>query len=65
MHTIIWLISVVLCSEENHKFYDHDDFVATDYNMFDSFEGYTWHKYEHSIHNNLENHRQFYLSKQA
>ena len=34
----------------NHKFFDHGDYVATDYNMFDTFEGYTWHKYEHSAH---------------
>ena len=57
MKLILTLVSVALSAESTHKFYDHDDFVATDYNMFDSFEGYTWHKYEHSIHTNQENHR--------
>tara|TARA_B110000285_G_C14870433_1_gene488912 strand:+ start:68 stop:394 length:327 start_codon:yes stop_codon:yes gene_type:complete len=65
MKLVYWLISAVISSDVDHKFYDHDDFVATDYNMFDTFEGYTWHKYEHSIHTNQENHRQFYLKKQA
>ena len=65
MKLILSLVSAVLSSEQPHKFYDHDDFVATDYNMFDSFEGYTWHKFEHSIHTNQENHRQFFLKTQA
>lgn len=51
--------------KDHHKFYDHDDFVATDYNLFDTFEGYTWHKYEHSAHSQGNNKRQFYLKDQA
>jgi len=40
-----------------HKFFDHGDLDPNDYNMFDSFEGYTWHKYEHS----KEEFSQFYI----
>ena len=58
---VIPLISESTASEP-HKFYDHDDYKATDYNMFDSFEGYTWHKYEHTKSKGL---KQFYIQKQA
>ena len=48
-------------SSTHNSFYTDEDFVSTDYNLFDTFEGYTWHKYQHSS----EEYRQFYLHKQA
>ena len=45
-----------------HKFFDHDDFDPSDYNMFDSFEGYTWHKFQHS---KQEKYTNFYIKEAA
>lgn len=35
-------------SDDTHNsFYTDEDRVETDYNLFDTFEGYTWHRYQH------------------
>ena len=49
------------CLAVEHKFFDHNDFNPADYNLFDSFEGYTWHKQIHQA----DNYSQFYISTQA
>ena len=53
--------TIGLINGQDHKFYDHGDFDPNDYNMFDTFEPYTWHKYEHSLHSQKANMREFYL----
>lgn len=55
------LLVLASANKKPHKFFDHDDFDPTDYNLFDSFEGYTWHK----IQNTREQYSQFYIEKQA
>ena len=34
-------------NQKHNSFYDHYDMIDTDYNMFDTFEGYTWHRFQH------------------
>jgi len=60
---------MVAAKSAKHKFFDHGDFDPADYNLFDTFEPYTWHKYEHSAaqaaSSTSKNFREFYLGKQA
>ena len=46
-------------SSTHNSFYTDEDVVQTDYNLFDTFEGYTWHRYQHQS----DEYRQFYLHK--
>lgn len=64
---LLWLAALVRGryraedSETHNSFYTDEDLVLTDYNLFDTFEGYTWHRYQHSS----DEFRQFYLHTQA
>jgi len=55
------ILSLIHAEDTPHKFFDHDDFNPADYNLFDSFEGYTWHK----MQNAKETYTQFYIKKAA
>ena len=51
-----------------YTFYDHGESTDDLYDIFDTFEAYTWHKYENSQHSSpdkKENLREFYLQSQA
>lgn len=68
---MLFLISILVIATiqaettADKKFYDHGEFEDTDYNMFDTFEPYTWHKYQHSVHSKKQNMRAFYLKEQV
>lgn len=64
---ILWVIASARCayhaedSETHNSFFTDEDIVLTDYNLFDTFEGYTWHRHQHAA----DEFKQFYLQKQA
>jgi len=64
---VLYALTTVRCAyhaeddETHNSFFTDEDVVLTDYNLFDTFEGYTWHRHQHAA----QEFKQFYLHKQA
>ena len=58
---VLLLSFLTISASEPHKFFDHGDFQPGDYNMFDTFEGYSWQKFEHGS----SKYSSFYIKEQA